>query len=253
MTLDDIDLFVYHQANGRILKAVAEKLELPRRARRRLRRRDRQHVGRLDPAHAQPAARGRPPAAGPAACCSPPSAPASPGARASSSGACADGAGPTTPSRSSPAPPRASAPRSPRRSPPTAGTSPSTTAPTRTAPRRPSRRSRRPAAPPPRLHGDVANGAPDELFTAGRGGARRPGARARQQRRRARRQPRAPDRGRGLGHGPQHEPVRRLPPHQALAAADAQGALRPDRQHRLRRRPARQRRPGELRGRQGRA
>jgi 3-oxoacyl-[acyl-carrier-protein] synthase III len=29
VTLDDIDLFVYHQANGRILKAVAEKLDLP--------------------------------------------------------------------------------------------------------------------------------------------------------------------------------------------------------------------------------
>ena len=29
MTLDDIDLFVYHQANGRILRSVAEKLELP--------------------------------------------------------------------------------------------------------------------------------------------------------------------------------------------------------------------------------
>ncbi len=29
LTLDDIDLFVYHQANGRILKTVAEKLELP--------------------------------------------------------------------------------------------------------------------------------------------------------------------------------------------------------------------------------
>ena len=28
LTLDDIDLFVYHQANGRILKTVAEKLEL---------------------------------------------------------------------------------------------------------------------------------------------------------------------------------------------------------------------------------
>jgi 3-oxoacyl-[acyl-carrier-protein] synthase-3 len=28
VTLDDIDLFVYHQANGRILKTVAEKLEL---------------------------------------------------------------------------------------------------------------------------------------------------------------------------------------------------------------------------------
>jgi 3-oxoacyl-[acyl-carrier-protein] synthase-3 len=29
LTLDDIDLFVYHQANGRILRALAEKLHLP--------------------------------------------------------------------------------------------------------------------------------------------------------------------------------------------------------------------------------
>jgi 3-oxoacyl-[acyl-carrier-protein] synthase-3 len=29
LTLEDIDLFVYHQANGRILRALAEKLELP--------------------------------------------------------------------------------------------------------------------------------------------------------------------------------------------------------------------------------
>ena len=29
VTLDDIDIFVYHQANGRILRSVAEKLELP--------------------------------------------------------------------------------------------------------------------------------------------------------------------------------------------------------------------------------
>ena len=29
LTLDDVDLFVYHQANARITKAVAEKLELP--------------------------------------------------------------------------------------------------------------------------------------------------------------------------------------------------------------------------------
>jgi 3-oxoacyl-[acyl-carrier-protein] synthase-3 len=28
LTLEDIDLFVYHQANGRILRSVAEKLEL---------------------------------------------------------------------------------------------------------------------------------------------------------------------------------------------------------------------------------
>ena len=29
LTLDDIDLFVYHQANGRIIKALMERLELP--------------------------------------------------------------------------------------------------------------------------------------------------------------------------------------------------------------------------------
>jgi 3-oxoacyl-[acyl-carrier-protein] synthase III len=29
VTLDDIDLFIYHQANGRIIKTVAERLELP--------------------------------------------------------------------------------------------------------------------------------------------------------------------------------------------------------------------------------
>ena len=29
LSLDEIDLFVYHQANGRILRAVGEKLELP--------------------------------------------------------------------------------------------------------------------------------------------------------------------------------------------------------------------------------
>jgi 3-oxoacyl-[acyl-carrier-protein] synthase-3 len=29
LELEDIDLFVYHQANGRILRAVAERLELP--------------------------------------------------------------------------------------------------------------------------------------------------------------------------------------------------------------------------------
>ena len=29
VTLDEIDMFVYHQANGRILRSVAEKLELP--------------------------------------------------------------------------------------------------------------------------------------------------------------------------------------------------------------------------------
>ena len=60
LSLDDVDLFVYHQANARITKAVAERLELPDGARRRLHRRHRQHVGRLDPARARLRARGGP-------------------------------------------------------------------------------------------------------------------------------------------------------------------------------------------------
>ena len=43
--LDEIDLFVYHQANGRILSAVGERLGLPRRPRGRLHRPVREHVG----------------------------------------------------------------------------------------------------------------------------------------------------------------------------------------------------------------
>ena len=57
-TLDDVDLFVYHQANARILKAVGERLELDRGARRRLHRPRRQHVGGVDPAGARRRARG---------------------------------------------------------------------------------------------------------------------------------------------------------------------------------------------------
>ena len=55
LELDDIDLFVYHQANGRILRA---RRRAPRPAAgqgRRLHRRARQHVGRVDPARARPA------------------------------------------------------------------------------------------------------------------------------------------------------------------------------------------------------
>ena len=42
--LDDIDLFVYHQANARILAAVGERLGLDERARRQLDRPLRQHL-----------------------------------------------------------------------------------------------------------------------------------------------------------------------------------------------------------------
>ena len=79
--LDEIDLFVYHQANIRILRAVAERLEHRRVARGRLHRPLRQHVV----GHAPDSAGRR---AASAACsraatpfCSPPSAPASPGVR----------------------------------------------------------------------------------------------------------------------------------------------------------------------------
>ena len=47
------------------------------------------------------------------------------------------------------------------------------------------------------------------------------------------------------------QPLRRLPRDPARAAADAARPLRPDRQRRLDRRPARQRRPGQLRGLEG--
>ena len=81
VALDDIDLFVYHQANARILRAVAERLELPDASassttsassatRRRRRSRSR-----------SPRRAGRPAAARRRACCWPPSAPASRGAR----------------------------------------------------------------------------------------------------------------------------------------------------------------------------
>ena len=82
LTLEDIDLFVYHQANGRILRALAEKLQLPS---------ERvvdciENLGNSSAATlAAGARRGRargPAAAGRRACCSARSAPASPGAPA---------------------------------------------------------------------------------------------------------------------------------------------------------------------------
>ena len=85
IALDEIDLFVYHQANSRIISAVGERLDLPP---------DRSSTA--SPTTATPPRRAsrsrspRPPRDGPAprgrASCSPPSAPASPGAPGSSSG-----------------------------------------------------------------------------------------------------------------------------------------------------------------------
>ena len=45
LELDDIDLFVYHQANARILAAVGERLGLDPEPRGRLHRPLRQHLG----------------------------------------------------------------------------------------------------------------------------------------------------------------------------------------------------------------
>ena len=62
--LDEIDVFAYHQANGRILAAVGERLGLDPRAGDRLHRPLRQHLGGDDPARARRRPRGGPPAAG---------------------------------------------------------------------------------------------------------------------------------------------------------------------------------------------
>ena len=61
--LEDIDLFVYHQANSRIIGAVARELGADP-ARRRRRRSLREHVGRLDPDRAVGGRPGGPAAAG---------------------------------------------------------------------------------------------------------------------------------------------------------------------------------------------
>ena len=54
LELDDVDLFVYHQANARILRAVGERLGLAPEPRDRLDRQARQHLGGDDPAGARP-------------------------------------------------------------------------------------------------------------------------------------------------------------------------------------------------------
>ena len=81
LTLEDIDLFVYHQANGRIMRALAEKLQLPS-------ERVVDCIEKLGNSSAGDAAAGarrcrarRAAEAGRDACCSARSAPASPGAR----------------------------------------------------------------------------------------------------------------------------------------------------------------------------
>ena len=54
LELDDVDLFVYHQANARILRAVGERLGLDPGPGDRLDRQARQHLGGDDPAGARP-------------------------------------------------------------------------------------------------------------------------------------------------------------------------------------------------------
>ena len=133
LELDDIDLFVYHQANARILKAVGERLELdPAKVV--------DYIAQLGNTSAASipltlcAARART-----AAC-----APGHEVLLAAFGAGFTWGAGvmewsgdrlsrPESATRSSPAPRAGSAPRSRRRSPPTAGPSRSTTAPTRPA------------------------------------------------------------------------------------------------------------------------
>ena len=52
-TLDDIDLFVYHQANARILSSLTERLDLPPERVVSAIARDGQHLRRVDPARAR--------------------------------------------------------------------------------------------------------------------------------------------------------------------------------------------------------
>ena len=82
LTLDDIDLFVYHQANARITRALGERLGLDARARRRLHRDARQRLGGDAAAGARRGRAGRSPAPGRAGAARARSAPASPGAAA---------------------------------------------------------------------------------------------------------------------------------------------------------------------------
>ena len=237
----------------------AERLGLDRRARRRLHRRARQHLRGDDPARARRGARTR-------AC----SADGDSVLLAAFGGGLtwardrdrvgsrrADGRGGRgwlRAARSSPAPRAASAPRRRARSPRTAGRSRSTTAATPTAPasvverdrgrRRPGARRRAPTSP--------IRDAVDELFEAAEdalgpvlvlvnnAGMRADGLTPQLDRR-------------GVERRARHQPLGRLPHHPAGAAADAARALRPDRQRRLDRRPAGQRRPGQLRGLEGRA
>ena len=201
LTLDDIDLFVYHQANGRILRAVGEKLELPA-------ERVADYVGETGNTSAasipltlsllREDGRLRP---GPAAAARRRRRRLHLGRRASSSGGCASD-GPPRGSR------RARHRRvqghrrrdrqgAGRRRLARRGQLPLRRG--RRA-RRPWRRSRRPAARAAALARRRRQRRARRALQRRRGGARRPGARARQQRRRARGQPRDPDRGRGLGH-----------------------------------------------------
>ena len=66
ITLDDLDVFVPHQANMRIIDAMARSMKLPEHgADRPRRRRPGQHLGRLGPARARPDdGRGRGPQSG---------------------------------------------------------------------------------------------------------------------------------------------------------------------------------------------
>ncbi len=137
LELDDIDLFVYHQANGRIIRAVGERLDLePARVADYV-----AHMANTSAASIpltlsllREDGRLRP---GQKVLIAAIGAGFTWGAGVIEWGVSLAWPAPRTPPHWSPAPPRASAPRSRRRWPTTAGRSRSTTAPTRTAPRPP--------------------------------------------------------------------------------------------------------------------
>ena len=252
-TLSDVDLFVFHQANARILIALTERLELTG-ACRRCDRRHRQHVGGIDPlALAQRAITDTETAGSRAA---------RPfGAGLTCGATLVDGAiGEQTRRRCLVGIAIATADPTARGSarPIGAGARRRRLASARhlpreqqAEPRRPSKRSR-PAVARTRSRPTSPTPSRSPIFDAAEAGAADGPVLALVNNAGIRDDDLASHSTTRLADRDRHEPHRRLPAHAARAAPDDPRPLRPRRERRLDRRPARQRRSGELRRREGR-